>query len=311
MILKNKIKTCMVSVFFFVIIFLMLVDSKSSVFYASVGLMIWFDKMIPTLFPFMIISGVLIRTGYSRKIAALFYPVLGKLFSLSYDCIYIIIMGFLCGFPMGANVIADSIHVGKISKKEGALLLSFTNNIGPIYFISFVFVQCPLKNKVFCIFIMYMIPFLYGLILRYSIYKSIEKPNKMYIKSKTCEGNFFLALEEAISRGIESITKLGAFMIIFNLLNIIPHYPLFHFSTLIQKMIGCFLEISGGIMQLNREISLYPFVYMILPLGGLSCIVQTYSMIKNTKLSIIEYIMHKVIQTVITCVFYVFSFSFF
>lgn len=298
---------------FSIIILLMLIDAKTSVYYSSVGLMIWFEKMIPTLFPFMIISGILIRTGYSTKLAKLFYPLIGRLFSLSYDCIYIIIMGFFCGFPMGANVIADSISLGKISKKEGALLLSFTNNIGPIYFISFVCIQCPNKNIVLSLMIMYLIPCLYGLILRYTVYRSIVIPKVVQISEKKRETTLFMTLDESITKSIDSITRLGAYMILFNLLNIIPNFYFFHIPTVLQKMIGCLLEISGGIMQLNGAVSLYPFVYIILPFGGLSCIAQTFSMIKNTQLNIMEYIMHKVIQTAITCVlyFFLFSFSFF
>ena len=291
----------------------MLFDAKDSVYYASIGLTIWFKKMIPTLFPFMIISSVLIRTGYSIKLAKLFYPIIGKIFSLQYNCVYIIIMGFLCGFPMGASVIADSISLGKITKKEGAFLLSFTNNIGPIYFISFVCILCPIKYPYLAFAIMYGVPLLYGIAMRYTYYHDIPKKHIEIERQKSNTFPLLKTLDESINKGIESITKLGGYMVLFNLLNIIPHFPYFYLNTNMQKMLSCMLEISGGIMQIANEKVMYQFIYILLPFGGLSCIAQTYSIIKNTELKISEYILHKVIQTTITGIIYFFVcvFSFF
>ena len=106
----------------------MLLNPEKSLNYALTGLQVWFNRMIPTLFPFMIISGILVKTGYSVNIARVFGLLFEKIYTLSYDCIYIIIMGMLCGFPMGAVIIADSLKNNRITLKEAELLLSFTNN---------------------------------------------------------------------------------------------------------------------------------------------------------------------------------------
>ena len=71
------------------------------------GLELWYEKMVPVLLPFMILSGTLIRMGLVNSLIRPVYPLFEKIFRLSRPGIYVILMGFLCGFPMGARTIAD------------------------------------------------------------------------------------------------------------------------------------------------------------------------------------------------------------
>lgn len=311
--MKNPFRGILLKKFFLLIfilflIILLLINHEIAFQYASNGLLIWFNRMIPTLFPFMVISGILLRTGTSKQLAKLFYPVIGKLFSLSYDCVYIIIMGFLCGFPMGAAMIADSLKLKRITKEEGNLLLSFTNNIGPVYFLSFVCVKCPCFQLYFAFMIMYFIPFLYGLILRYSVYQK-----RVCIANNT-NCNFyhniisFSCLNESLQSAIQNITLLGGYMICFNLLNMIP--ILFLSKPLLLSVVSVLIEISGGITNMIPYPKYYPFVYILLPFGGLSCIFQTFSLIHEYGLSIKAYVFHKLMQTIITFFVYVCVFFF-
>ena len=50
--------------------------------------------------------------------------------------------------------------------------------------------------------------------------------------------------------------------------------------------------------------------YVILPFGGLSCIAQTYSMIRETDLSLRCYVGHKAVQTALAFVYYTFLYAF-
>ncbi len=158
-----------------------LTNPELSLAYASVGLELWFQKMIPTLLPFMILSGVMVRLRLTEKIAMLLYPVLGPVFQVRKNVVYCMMLGFLCGFPMGARVTADLYERQLITDREAEYLLAFCNNIGPVYFCSFVL---PLLGRRLCLpylFGMYGIPLLYGLILRYTAYRDLNPEMKSLI----------------------------------------------------------------------------------------------------------------------------------
>jgi len=306
-------------------IFLLLTNSVNSISLVNTGLTTWSKHMIPSLFPFMVLSGILIRTGISRQLSNMFYPLLGKLFRLSPDCIYVIIMGFLCGFPMGASIIADSLSLKKITQREANLLLAFCNNIGPIYFISFVSAACPYYPLWITLSIMYVVPLLYGLILRYTNYRdipyyypSIYNTKKYPIQTTTAKNyskfpssitdntGYMYSIEESIAKALTSIMTLGAYMVIFNVLQL-PFYNTFYqLPTKTLCIIKGLIEINSGINSIKVHPELYSIVYSIfLPFGGLCCIFQTYAMLKDTPLSLSSYLIHKILQTLCTILLYV------
>ena len=102
------------------------------------GLNLWFERMIPTLFPFMVLSGVVIRMNLTGSFVKICNPVLGRIFSVRSPCVYGMVIGFLCGFPMGAHVAAQLYGQKQVTRAEASFLLAFCNNIGPVYFLSFV-----------------------------------------------------------------------------------------------------------------------------------------------------------------------------
>lgn len=280
--------------------------------FALKGLNLWFERMIPTLFPFMVLSGIIIRMDLTDSFVKILNPVLGGLFRVRPACVYGMLVGFLCGFPMGAHVTAQLYEQKQISRAEAAYLLSFCNNIGPVYFLSFVMSVLALDKTAPFLFGMYGLPFLYGLVLRYTVFKG---------KINACSGqklpagkrvSLLTAMDESVFSSLSGIARLGGYMVFFNLLFILPVLAarIFSFSertaALLAGGIGCLLEITGGI---NLVGSSAPFLVLcILPFGGLSCIAQTYSMIKNTDLSVTEYVMHKMILTALTVLYYLLVF---
>lgn len=321
--MHKKIIKSLLLLFFLTMTAGMLLFSGPSLQLALEGLNLWFSKMIPALLPFMILSGLMIRTGLSDSFASWFSPVLRPLYRLSNSCLYCIIIGFLCGFPMGARVCAQSYERNKISRREASLLLSFCNNIGPVYFTGYVLQLFPVQNAWAAFAGMYGIPLLYGLFLRHTLYRDIPcsgridsvsgpKNGRKALKAASCEEEnirdfplsftrLLAELHASILSGLDAITVLGGYMIFCNLLNLIPQLFLKHNSQL-YALLGPLLEITSGLSRLGNSNRLWAFI--ALPFGGISCIAQTYSCIQNTDLSLIEYIFHKIIQTALTAVFY-------
>ena len=292
---------------------LILCYPKESLFFAARGLTSWFDHMVPALFPFMILTTLMIRQNMTDVFASFLSPVLGRLYRLPANGIYCIVSGFLCGFPIGAKTIAELYSQNKLSSKQAELLLGFCNNIGPVYFISFLLPAIGLTDKKmlpFFLFGMYGIPLLYGLILcRISIRKEISYSETKLISMEK-PVSFLDSLDIAIHSAINGITVLGGYMILFNTLNILP-LTCSKFSILPDSFISftsCLIEITGGIITYGKSIPI--FILCILPLGGVCCILQTYSMIKHTNLSMKKYLIHKLAQTLLTTIYYLFLLPF-
>lgn len=170
-----------------------LTNSELSLAYALLGLNLWFEKMIPALLPFMILSGIMIRMNLTQNFSRILSPVIRPLYQVSENACYAIIMGFLCGFPMGAKTIADLLKREMISEREAAFLLAFCNNIGPIYFCSFVLPLLGRELVLPYVFGMYGLPLLYGLFLRYTRYSDITSvQNICRCKNHRKHFNYFL-----------------------------------------------------------------------------------------------------------------------
>ena len=270
--MQKKLTKYMTLLFFAAMAVSMLLFPGQSAALALDGLNLWFLKMIPALLPFMILSGLLI------------------------------LIGFLCGFPMGARVCAQSLSAGKISKKEASLLLAFTNNIGPVYFAGYMLSLFPVTRPLTVWTGMYAVPLLYGIILRCTLYRTVPFSDKACLSEAVVTPSRLLScLHESILSGLSSITALGGYMIFCSLLNLLPMILLSSHPALTAMMSPLF-EVTSGLARLPK--SARTWAYIVLPFGGLSCIAQTYSCIQGTGLSMKEYVFHKAVLTVLTAAWY-------
>lgn len=294
---------------FLLLTFLILTHSQVSLHYAFYGFTLWYSKMIPSLLPFMILSGILIRANLSERFAGILHPLLKKLFHCSPNVSYGIIIGFLCGFPMGAKVTADLLKYGKITRQEARFLFAFNNNIGPVYFCSFVIPLLGIRKPPAYLFGMYGIPLLYGILLSRTMFRTLsvegayscEKSyaiSGMLSAQTASETSILTAIDDSIKAAVQSILSLCGYMILFNTLNLLPHYLLPKLHIYLAPL----LEITGGLSMLGNTQPLYSLCMLVF--GGLSCIAQTNGMVMGTGLSIKEYIVHKLILTVLTFIYY-------
>ena len=166
------------------------------------------------------------------------------------------------------------------------------------------------------VFGMYGLPLCYGLLLRYTIYRNVipatSRPsparklkNILSAAEGTAPISLLDTLDDSILSGLYSIAKLGGYMVLFNLLNLLPRafLPAVTCAGIdTGAVVNCLLEITSGISRIGSRAPL--IVLLLLPFGGFSCIAQTYSMIKNTDLSLKKYLFHKLALSGITLLYY-------
>ena len=291
----KKIVSLFIIVGFFVI---MLIFPRQTFEGASNGLLLWFQIVLPTLLPFIILSNLLIHTNAVTYISSIVKPFVQRLFRVSdYGC-YAVFVGFLCGYPMGAKVVADLIQTEKISQREGQYLLSFCNNTSPMFIISFIVMQ-QFKNESLLLgtlMILYLAPVLCSFVFR----RFYQVKKHSYSETNHSKEAFlfdFNLLDNCIMNGFETITKVGGYIILFSILfALIKQFPL---VWLIPT-----LEISCGISYITSLAiplaTVYPYVLALTSFGGFCAIAQTNSMIQEIKISILPYIIQKLITALVT-----------
>lgn len=286
---------CLLLLVFFVLI---LSFPNQTFIGASNGLLLWFQTILPTLLPFIILSNLLVNTGSIHYITKLFGPLISRLFHISESSSHAVLMGFLTGYPMGAKTINDLIKCDYITTNEGRYLLSFCNNASPMFIISFIVSQnfSDLSYTLGTLCILILSPVLCSFIFRkfYNLADTNRKAGVIYKNSISFD---FEILDVSIMNAFETITKIGGYIIIFSILcKYVENSPLKYFTPILELSTGI-----PSIMNWNCSFTVtYTLVLALTSFGGLCAIAQTGGMIKESRISLAPYITQKLITALVT-----------
>jgi sporulation integral membrane protein YlbJ len=110
-----------------IFIMLFLYDPAESSRELGRGLSLCAGTLIPTLFPFMVISEILVRADIASFISPILSKPMKVLFGVSGSGAAALILGLICGFPVGGKTAAALYERGDISKTDAERLMSFCN----------------------------------------------------------------------------------------------------------------------------------------------------------------------------------------
>ncbi|MBR5616217.1 MAG: hypothetical protein IKW66_05290, partial [Clostridia bacterium] len=77
------------------------------------GMLICVRTMIPSLFPFMVVSELIVKSGAGEMAARYPAALLRPLLCIPSEAICALLLGWLCGFPVGSRVAADYLRAGR------------------------------------------------------------------------------------------------------------------------------------------------------------------------------------------------------
>lgn len=97
------------------------------------GVELCFNVIIPSLFPFFVLSSLTVALGAAEKLGRLLAPVMRPLFNVGGACASALVLGFIGGYPVGAKTVINLYENGECSKAEAERMLSFCNNSGPAF----------------------------------------------------------------------------------------------------------------------------------------------------------------------------------
>ena len=94
--------------------------------------------ILPSLFPFFVLSVLLNRLGLPGYLGRLLTPLASRVYGVTGAGASALLIGLTGGYPLGAAYIADMERSGAITAREGGRLLGFCNNSGPAFIIGAV-----------------------------------------------------------------------------------------------------------------------------------------------------------------------------
>ncbi len=322
--MKKKLIFLCILIFIVYILFF----PQDAVTAAADGLVLWYERVLPSLLPFAILSNILIYSGFTGYLVKLLYPLLRLILPVSRNGSFVLPSGFLFGFPMGSKNCAEMLKCGQLEYQEAEILFMVTNNISPVFISGYIL--CQELHMPSLIPLSYLIIFLPPLIagrllffftgkkqsgsnLSPAVKKSGDSGNSSnsrrsssttYKKPASGSQINFKIIDAGIMNGFETLTRLGGYIMLFSMISsMLRLLPLPETTKLILTGLT---EITNGIKAVSQS-SLTPACRYLLAMtftafGGCSGLAQTSSMIKGTGLSIKKYGIFKLIMTLITAV---------
>ena len=105
---------------------------------AREGLTLCYNVIIPSLFPFFVLSALLVDLGLASYLGRALERIMRPLFRVPGCCAPALALGFVGGYPVGARTALDLYRKGMCSKTEAERLLAFCNNSGPAFILGVV-----------------------------------------------------------------------------------------------------------------------------------------------------------------------------
>jgi sporulation integral membrane protein YlbJ len=117
---------------------LILIYPKQSFDAALNGVAIWWDVLFPALFPFFVVSELMLGFGIVHFFGTLLDPMMRPVFRIPGSGGFVMAMGFAAGYPVGARLTSQLWDAKLINREESERLAAYTTTSDPIFLIGAV-----------------------------------------------------------------------------------------------------------------------------------------------------------------------------
>lgn len=251
-------------------------------------LMMCCTNIIPALFPFFVLSDILIENLNCESLPGWIKRLYSKIFCLPSSTLPVFVSGLISGYPVGASLSYNKYNNGSISKKCAERLISFTNNPGPMFVISVVGTGMfsSLKTGIVLYIIHIISVFVTALFLRESYTENSEI---------TTDDKSHISIAYIIENDFMKVIKICGFVTLFSILNNV-------ISMIVGNKIGgfaaCLTEITTGIHQISgmfpKSIAM-PVASFSLAFSGVCVCLQVLS-VTHYELNLNKYIRTKILN---------------
>ena len=263
------------------------------------GLSLCANVIIPSVFPFIILSDFLYFTIDFSSLK-FFGDIFERIFKINRIGLYPFILGVLCGFPLGVKCASELYLDGKLTKDECERLIGFSNNTGPAFLVCGI--GLGLRQNICEGFILYFVTVISAVLvgILFSIGKAASVGN-----FTVCQKKSFSVTESIKNAGINTLnicSYLTFFACTVGLLRNILGESLIYLSAIPFLEVGSASSILSKTKLLSGIQSLSMTAFAI-GFSGFSVHLQSLSFISVTDIKVGRYFLMKLIQGVLSFIF--------
>ena len=240
----------------------------------SDGIDLSLGTLIPTLYPFLVLSILIIELRIFDRIPKALSNISYFIFSLDGKCLGAIILSIIGGLPLGCKIASELYEKGAISRSQGKRLLLFCYCCGPAFAISSVglYMLGSKKSGVIIYASLILSVITTGILSRF-----FETEDNYFLTAKddNTSDSFSAKLVRSVSDGSVAILSICGWVILFSSVNrLIEAIPL---NSSVRFFLSCILEMTNGAYTASGNLPL-PIVAGIIGFGGLCghCQVMPY-----------------------------------
>lgn len=299
--MKNKILDLIIIISFIILLFSILVNKQLVFETVSYSLNIWVNTLIPSMFPFFVISDILISYNIVYYIPEVITNIFSKIFNINKISTTIFFLSLISGFPAGARNIRTYYDKGLINSDDASHILLFTHFSNPMFILSTVAILFFNNEKYGYIILIshYLGNFIIGIFLR----NKTSSYCKNYTKEISICQNFSKVFINSIKSSIDTLLlilgTLTSFLIVSSFIISFLNLPLYE-GTILKGI----LEMTMGLKSLSiLNISdIYKVVIstMFISFGGLSVHLQVISQIIDTDIKYINFFISRIYHAIIS-----------
>lgn len=303
---KSMAKTLLISFFCVVAFVVFFIESPIIIERMKSGLNICAKTIIPSLFPYMVLSEVLISSGLDRLFDKTVGGAFEKIFKLPRRASSAFFLGLLCGFPVGTKISYSLYEKGKITNSELFHLLLISNIQSSAFIINTVGISLlGSKNAGVILYLSQIIALTVIGILYPRFYPTGSDPSIIQIKEIRQERKgIALTFTSSVKSSTLGILIICGFVLFFYVLCgiMLDLGEKLGDLSIIALAISSMLEMSCGCIETAGALtSKYALLAcsMILGFSGISLHFQIMSLCPDAKIKYGRFFVFKILSSII------------
>ncbi|MDD3453426.1 MAG: hypothetical protein PHN42_04070 [Bacilli bacterium] len=283
-----------------------IINNSNDVMYSiNFSFVIWKNSIFPCLFPFFVLSDLLIHYGFVDFSSKMLSPIMNKLFKINKNVAFIFIMSMISGFPSSARYTRELYNKKLINDMEATKALIFTHFSNPLFILGTISISF-IKNKkigLFILIIHYLTNIIIGILFRNCYVDKLNNELQANNIVKTNNNKFSQILTNSIINSINSLLVIFGTISFFLVITTIIDKTI-HINAYYQSIINGILEMTQGIKYvsiLNISLKLKAtLITMLLSFGGISVHMQVISFITDTKIKYLPFLTARILHSAIS-----------